>query len=561
MLLRIIYFIFIISLFYQSHSYSKSTSSKKINLNSVSKYFSGIVAFENKNNSKALDFFNSSKILLTTHEPYLKRYIFSLVLDNKISNAINVVKENSRESSLNFFDANLLLIIDKLKKNNLDDAYNLITNFSSLTKNDRLNEAILDTLKQYIYVFKEKKFSDEKSNFGTLTTISETFQNCYLDSKSTESYFLKLFNDPGADYTRYIFFYLSYLIENNEINDAKNLIKDIDYINSTLLLSQGKNWIENGDPEKIVKVFSCKNSNDIISEFLFLISNLYSSQDNFDKSNFYLNLSYYLNPKFIYNLSLVADNQYLNKEYSKAKKTLKNFKKEDLFYYWYRVKKEAQIVSKEQTQKKSLDYLRSEFDKLKFPNNKFLFDIANFYKNSKKYEDAIKYYTEIIENYSDNSEIKSDVLYRRGGSYERLGMYDKSDNDLLHSLKIVPDDAFVLNYLAYSWLERNYKINEAIEMLETAYAIKNNDPYIIDSIGWAYYLIKDYVKAEELLRRAVELMPDDPIVNDHYGDILWRLDRKIQARYFWSNVLSMKDVEKELTEKINSKLINGLKNS
>tara|TARA_B100001121_G_scaffold165935_1_gene145036 strand:- start:903 stop:2357 length:1455 start_codon:yes stop_codon:yes gene_type:complete len=484
-----------------------------------------------------------------------------LVLDNKISNAINVVKENSRESSLNFFDANLLLIIDKLKKNNLDDAYNLITNFSSLTKNDRLNEAILDTLKQYIYVFKEKKFSDEKSNFGTLTTISETFQNCYLDSKSTESYFLKLFNDPGADYTRYIFFYLSYLIENNEINDAKNLIKDIDYINSTLLLSQGKNWIENGDPEKIVKVFSCKNSNDIISEFLFLISNLYSSQDNFDKSNFYLNLSYYLNPKFIYNLSLVADNQYLNKEYSKAKKTLKNFKKEDLFYYWYRVKKEAQIVSKEQTPKKSLDYLKSEFDKIKFPNNKFLFDIANFYKNSKKYEDAIKYYTEIIENYSDNSEIKSDVLYRRGGSYERLGMYDKSDNDLLHSLKIVPDDAFVLNYLAYSWLERNYKINEAIEMLETAYAIKNNDPYIIDSIGWAYYLIKDYVKAEELLRRAVELMPDDPIVNDHYGDILWRLDRKIQARYFWSNVLSMKDVEKELTEKINSKLINGLKNS
>ena len=93
MLLRIIYFIFIVSLFYQSHSYSKSTSSKKINLNSASKYFSGIVAFENKNNSKALDFFNSSKILLNTHAPYIKRYIFSLVLDNKISNAINVVKE------------------------------------------------------------------------------------------------------------------------------------------------------------------------------------------------------------------------------------------------------------------------------------------------------------------------------------------------------------------------------------------------------------------------------------------------------------------------------------
>ena len=52
----------------------------------------------------------------------------------------------------------------------------------------------------------------------------------------------------------------------------------------------------------------------------------------------------------------------------------------------------------------------------------------------------------------------------------------------MHSLRINPDDAYVLNYLAYSWLERNYKINEAIEMLEKAYALKSNDPYIIDSL-------------------------------------------------------------------------------
>ena len=86
-------------------------------------------------------------------------------------------------------------------------------------------------------------------------------------------------------------------------------------------------------------------------------------------------------------------------------------------------------------------------------------------------------------------------------------------------------------------------------MLKTAYAAKSDDPYIIDSIGWAYYLINDYLKAEKYLKRAVELMPDDPIVNDHYGDILWKLDQKIQARYFWENVLKMDDVEKEMIEK------------
>ena len=98
-------------------------------------------------------------------------------------------------------------------------------------------------------------------------------------------------------------------------------------------------------------------------------------------------------------------------------------------------------------------------------------------------------------------------------------------------------------------------------MLKKAYKLESDDPYIIDSIGWAYYLINDYQKAEKFLKRAVELMPDDPIVNDHYGDILWMLDRKIQARYFWKNVIKMENTEEEMIEKINLKIIQGLKSS
>ena len=66
----------------------------------------------------------------------------------------------------------------------------------------------------------------------------------------------------------------------------------------------------------------------------------------------------------------------------------------------------------------------------------------------------------MIENLDDNSEIKSDLLYRRGACHERIGDYINSDKDLLESLSLKPDDAYVLNYLAYSWLERNYKIDE-----------------------------------------------------------------------------------------------------
>ena len=152
----------------------------------------------------------------------------------------------------------------------------------------------------------------------------------------------------------------------------------------------------------------------------------------------------------------------------------------------------------------------------------------------------------------------ADLLYRRGGSFERIGEYEKSDKDLLDALKLIPNNSYVLNYLAYSWLERDQNINKAILMLEKAYKENENDPYIIDSVGWGYFLIGKYNDAEKYMRRALELMPNDPIVNDHYGDILWKLNRKIQAQYFWNNVLKMEDAEKEMIEKIKVKLINGL---
>ena len=187
--------------------------------------------------------------------------------------------------------------------------------------------------------------------------------------------------------------------------------------------------------------------------------------------------------------------------------------------------------------------------------------MANFYRKAKKFEKAINLYTKILDTTETNPQVRSDLLYRRGSSYERIKNFEKADNDFFASLDIDPDDAYVLNYLAYSWLERDYKIEEAIQMLEIAYESESEDPYIIDSIGWAYYLVDEYVKAEEFLNIAVQLMPDDPIVSDHYGDILWKLDRKIQARYFWKNVLKMKDLEEDMIKKINTKLINGLKNS
>ena len=551
----------ILTVFYQTPVYSKSASFNDLNSRDLTNYFSGIIAYENKNNTDALKFFNASKVLINKHDSYLKRYVYSLVLENRVDQAINVINNSNDENNTDFFNAYILLAVDSLKKDNFKKADEYLTQSLKFQDQSRFNLVISETLRQYVYTFKNKKILSNKQNFGNLSLIAQTFQKCYLQENNVGSFFLNLINNPQGDYSRYIFFYINYLIENKKIDEARAVAEQLEYINSTLLLTQTKSWIDNNRFKEFNKIFKCNNHNDVVSEFLFLISNLYSSQDDFEKSNFYLNLSSYLNPKFTFNLSLVAENFYLNKEYDKVKKVLKNFNKNDEFYYWFRVKKETQIIIKEKGYEDGINFIISKFDKIDDPNLKMVFDVANFYKNSKKYEKAIDYYTQIISSLGNESDIKSDLLYRRGGSYERLGNYKKSDEDLLDSLEINPDDAYVLNYLAYSWLERDYKIDEAFKMLEKAYASKSNDPYIIDSIGWAYYLIDNYIEAEKYLKRAVELMPQDPTVNDHYGDILWKLNRKIQARYFWKNVLSLDDTDEEIRKNVNIKMIEGLKNS
>ena len=561
MYFKILRLIIILLLSYQTSVFSKSNSFDDFDREDLSNYFSGIVAFENKNISEAFNFFKSSKGLINDHDLFLQRYANSMILDNNVAQAINIIKKNENQDNSKFFEAYILLALDSLKKNNFDQVDRYLDKSLPFANNDGFKLVIFETLKQFVYVFKEGKIQSQKKNYGNLTYISEIFQRCYLNDEKTGSLFFNLINNSEGDYSRYIHFYLNYLISIGNFKEAENIASDLNIINTPILLSQTKLWIENKNFDEFEKIFSCKNSNDLVGEFLFLISNLYSSQNDFQNSNIYLNLSNYLNPKFKFNLSLVAENYYLNNDFNNAKNILKNFEEKYQFYYWFRIKKEAQILIKQGKEKQALNHINEKFTKIKNPNIKFVFEMGDFNKNLKEYESAIKYYTTVMESLDPNSDVMSDLLYRRGGSYERLGDYVSSDQDLLEALKINPDDAYTLNYLAYSWLERNFKISEAIEMLERAYASKRNDPYIIDSIGWAYYLTDDYSKAEPLLREAVELMPDDPTVNDHYGDVLWKLDRKIQARYFWNSVLNFEDTDADMKKKISIKLSQGMSNS
>ena len=552
MYFKILIILFI--LLYQNAAYSKVTDKNDFNQKYLSNYFSALVSAGNQNNEDAIVFFNSSKFLINKHDNFLREYVFSLILDGQVKKAINQIK---RSDNPNFFEANLLLTLDSITKKKYKQAEKRLNKLLTFQENGTYEFVIIKTLESYNYLFLNSKVGKNNRNLGRIDLITSAFQNCYLSSNKANSNFLNLINSPESDYSRYLFFYLGNIIGNKDFEVANEISQTIEPLKSSLLIAQSKKWIEENNYEKFNYYFSCKNEKDLLAEFFFLIANLYSSQDQFKLSNFYINISNYLNPKFYFNLSLLAENYQLNNNFILAKKILNGFDNEEEIYHWYKTKKITQFLAEQDREEEALDYFEKKINDFKNPSTKILYDTANIYKRFKNYKKAIDYYSKVLSEIDKNTSTFADVLYRRGGSYERMGDYEKADIDLLKSIEIRPNDPYALNYLAYSWLERNYKIEEAIQMLDKAYNEKENDPYITDSVGWGYYLIGDYQNAEKYLRKAVELMPDDPIVNDHYGDVLWQLNRKMQANYFWKNVLEFEDTDEEMRKDIYKKLLNG----
>ncbi len=549
--------IIIIIFLYHSSTFSKTSENQNFNHRYLSNYFSAQVSHENGNNDLAIKYFDSTKSILRSYPNYFDKYIESLVLNGNVGEAINQIKFFRSKNKIDNFQTNLLLTINAFKNNNFDKANMHLSSMNSILIPSSYEEIIYQILKSYNNLFSDKKIS-EIENYGKLTKILLAFQYCYLKDNKSNKYFAELLNLEEGDYSRYLFFYLNNLINQNEFETVKKVSLKIEPITSTLLILQSKNWIEKSKFENFSKIFSCQSETDILAEIFFLISNLYSAQEDYDMSNFYLRISNYLNPKFKFNLSLAAENYYLANNNIMLKKILKNFDNRDSIYFWYRIKKEFEILKKKEGKEKSLDFLNSKIKNLKIKSPKVYFDLANIYKGFKEYRKSIENFNIALEGINEESESYADILYRRGGSYERMREYEKADKDLLLSLELSPNQPYVLNYLAYSWLERKIKINQSMEMVLNAYQQRSDDPYIIDSVGWAYYLTEDYLMAEKYLKNALLIMPEDPIVNDHYGDVLWKLNMKLQASYYWKVAASSDEADEQLKEIINDKLIFGL---
>jgi tetratricopeptide (TPR) repeat protein len=165
--------------------------------------------------------------------------------------------------------------------------------------------------------------------------------------------------------------------------------------------------------------------------------------------------------------------------------------------------------------------------------------LAELQRSAKKYADAAATYDKAIAAVGIPQRDNWTLFYFRGICYERSKQWPKAEADLKKALELYPDQPLVLNYLGYSWVDQGLNLEEAFKMLRKAVELRPNDGYIVDSLGWAHYKLGQYTEAAETLEKAINLKPADPILNDHLGDAYWRVNRRTEAHFQWNHARDM----------------------
>jgi tetratricopeptide (TPR) repeat protein len=183
--------------------------------------------------------------------------------------------------------------------------------------------------------------------------------------------------------------------------------------------------------------------------------------------------------------------------------------------------------------------------------------LGNVLRARKKFAECADVYSKVIDRISNNDKSNWLVYYFRGICYERSKQWPKAEVDMKKALELSPDQALVLNYLGYSWVDQGVNLEEGMKMIKRAVEQRADDGYIVDSLGWAYYRMGDFENAVKHLEQAIELKPEDPTINDHLGDAYWRVGRRLEAQFQWTHARDLKPEPEDLT-KILEKLKSGL---
>lgn len=431
--------------------------------------------------------------------------------------SLKLIEINKDNTTANLF----LLVDDFLEKKKI--------NFISSNPKDRLlDSSFLEAIN--IWINKDKKFDYQNKLQNCIPLLCLHYgMKLLLDGqkKKAQAFFNKIDTQKFSS-TRVKELQLYSSLKFNNKTKAKELLESLSYKD----LNQKDYDIKNisSNLEILNPVLTQKDG---LAEVFYNISSWYYQKDLYKFSIFFGKLSLRLRKDFnAMRLLLSSSFEIIDLE-NNADEIVSQVNTKNPYYMKFL--KLRVSLSDEIKRKNKIKPLLEELINNHPKNWELKILLADIYRTEKNYDESINLYSQIIENVFDEN--KWSIFYSRGIAYERLNKWEKAEEDLKMAMTLQPNDPYVINYLAYSWLDRKMNIDLALNLLEKAVELEPSDGYILDSLGWAHYLSNSYEKSIYFLEKAVSFLPNDPTLNDHLGDAYWKSGRYDEAQSQWKRVL------------------------
>lgn len=282
-----------------------------------------------------------------------------------------------------------------------------------------------------------------------------------------------------------------------------------------------------------------KDARDGMAEVFFTVASALRNEASEDYTLLYSRVAEYLNPKHIDAILLSAGLLEQLERYELATATYKKVLRDDPAFHAAELGRAEALRSsgKPDAAIEVLESLAQTHGDLPLVHS----SLGDALRQLERFDDAVKAYDTSLARFDGEVSGQWFIYYARGISHERLSMWDKAEADFRKALELNPEQPQVMNYLGYSLVEKQIKLDEALELIERAVAARPESGYIVDSLGWVLFRLGRYPEAVGHMERATELMPIDPIVNDHLGDVYWSVGRFLEAEFQWKRALSFVD--------------------
>ena len=340
------------SLFLFFFSTSQAKNLDKFNkANNISDYFSGILLLNQSKYNESYKYLKRLDGLEINHLTFSSKYLYSLINSGNLYPAFQYSKKLEREK-LDNFESDLIIGIYYLKNTRFDLAAKYFLKAKKRNSRTILDNYLVSSL--YLWSISNKNNLEETilnlneldNRFENLKKIQNVFFNCYFNSDKTERLFKDLISNQKTDFSRYNFFYANYLNSAGDKERAKKIIKDsLTKYPRNLLINQYNLDLKNSHKNF---EFNCKEEQHVVAELLYITANALSTQSIYPLSNFYLNLSKYLNKQFYAYDTLMAENFYKINDFTKSKKIYVKLSKIGDAFKWYSNKQIARILIKEE---------------------------------------------------------------------------------------------------------------------------------------------------------------------------------------------------------------------